>query len=80
MASARIQQWALTLSAYDYSIVFKPGSENANADVLSRLPLPNNDDSGSLPQDMVLLLQNLKLIPVTPAQIKSWTSRDPMMS
>ena len=37
MASARIQDWALTLSAYDYDIVFKPGSKHANVDVLSRL-------------------------------------------
>ena len=31
MASARIQQWALTLAAYHYDI---SGKENANADVL----------------------------------------------
>ena len=27
MASARIQRWALTLSAYDYEINYKPGKE-----------------------------------------------------
>ena len=45
MASSRIQRWALTLSAYDYNIVFKPGSQHANADVLSRLPLPEHPTS-----------------------------------
>ena len=39
MASVRIQRWALTLSTYDYSIIFKPGEEHANADMCSRLPL-----------------------------------------
>ena len=34
MASPRIQQRALVLSAYNYDIVFKPGSQNANADLL----------------------------------------------
>ena len=38
-ASARIQRWALTLSAYNYHIQYKPGKDNSNADVLSRLPL-----------------------------------------
>lgn len=38
LASARIQRWALTLGAYDYRIVYKPGAENCNADGLSRLP------------------------------------------
>ena len=74
MASARIQRWALTLRAYDYDIVFKLGSQNANADVLSRLPLTNNLDSGPPPHETVLLLQNLQLTPVTAAQIKSWAS------
>ena len=40
LASARIQRWALTLSAYDYTIQHKKGAENCNADMLSRLPLP----------------------------------------
>ena len=38
MAAARIQRWALTLAAYNYSIEYKPGPEHANADALSRLP------------------------------------------
>lgn len=40
LASARIQRWALTLSAYDYTIKYKAGSQHSNADLLSRLPLP----------------------------------------
>ena len=40
LASARIQRWALTLGAYNYKIQYKPGKENSNPDVLSRLPLP----------------------------------------
>ena len=36
MASARIQRWALTLSAYDYHIEFWVGKDHSNADGLSR--------------------------------------------
>ena len=37
--SPRVQQWALTLAAYEYKIAYKAGTTNANADALSRLPL-----------------------------------------
>ena len=80
MASARIQHWALTLSAYDYDIVFKPGSEHANTDVLSRLPLPDHPTSVPQPQETVLLMETLQMSPVTSKQIKSWTSRDPILA
>ncbi len=39
-ASPRIQRWAITLTAYNYELKYKPGSENS-ADSLSRLPLKN---------------------------------------
>ena len=39
MASSRIQRWSLTLGAYSYTIEHRKGSENENADALSRLPL-----------------------------------------
>ena len=35
MASSRIQRWALTLSAYEYSIQYRPGPRLGNADALS---------------------------------------------
>ena len=39
LASARIQRWALTLSAYNYTIEYKARKSHSNADGLSRLPL-----------------------------------------
>lgn len=38
LASARIQSRALTLSTYQYAIVYRVGEDNANDDALSRLP------------------------------------------
>jgi len=35
MAAARMQPWALLLSAYQYEIEFKCGKQHANADGLS---------------------------------------------
>ena len=39
LAAARLQLWALVLSAYNYDIVYNPTQEHANADRLSRLPV-----------------------------------------
>ena len=42
MASARVQRWAMMLSAYHYAICYRPGAEHANVDGLSRLPVSNH--------------------------------------
>ena len=39
VTAARIQLWALTLSAYSYKIKYRKGSLHANADACSHLPL-----------------------------------------
>lgn len=79
-ASARIQRWALTLSAYNYSIAYKPGSEHANADSLSRLPLGNSPEDPPKPAELVFLMDTLHASPITPRQIRQWTDRDPLLS
>ena len=40
LAAARLQRWAILLSAYDYNIRYKCTTEHGNADGLLRLPLP----------------------------------------
>ena len=80
MASARILRWALTLSAYQYTISFKSGKTHCNADGLSRLPLPDTPSQVPLPGDTVLVLDRLSATPVSVSQIRTWTSRDPLLS
>ena len=79
MSSARIQRWNLILSSFDYTIQYKKGCENVEADTLSRLPLPESPIDVPLPGETVLLLQCLQQSPITATQIKLWTDKDPLL-
>ena len=79
-ASARIQRWALTLASYEYTLCFKPTAAHANADALSRLPLPSTASSIPMPAETVLLMETLEASPITAADIRMWTRRDPLLS
>ena len=67
-------------SAYQYKIAHKPGKDNANADVLSRLPLPEYPKEVTLPGETVMLLETLQSSPVNAKQIAEWTAKDPVLS
>ena len=60
MASGRIQRWALTLGAYDYTIQHRDGKHHANADALSRLPLPDTHQETPRPAEVVHLMEHLQ--------------------
>ena len=80
MAASQIQRWALTLSAYEYSITYHPGKDHANADSLSRLPLLQ-EINVPFPGDLLLLREHLDTTSLlTTEQIRSWTERDPTLS
>ena len=80
MASGRIQRWVLTLGAYDYTIRYKPGTSNANADALSRLPLQSPDAETPQPAEVVHLMEHLAATPLSSTLIKSLTDVDPILS
>ena len=58
-ASGRIQRWSLKLAMYQYTLQFCPTAQHANADALSRLPLPEKPISVPLPGELVLLIDHL---------------------
>ena len=45
VAPLRLYRWAIFLSQYSYTLLFRPGQANQNADMLSRLPPEAVDDS-----------------------------------
>ena len=80
IASSHLQCWALTLSAYNYSIAYKSGKELGNADGFSHLPLPESPSEVPLTGETVLLFKCVQHSPVSTNQIKNWTARDPLLS
>ena len=63
MAAAKIQRWAIILSAYDYKLCYHPGNENNNADCM-RLHFnnePYEKHNGPI-MDLHLLVMNLNFL------------------
>ena len=79
-ASSHIQKWALTLSAYKYSIHHKSGITLLNADALSRLPRPVTMCSDRQPADLLHLMDHLAGTPVQTVVIKDLTNKDLVLS
>ena len=79
-ASSRIKRWSLFLSSYEYSLVFRNTTAHANADALSRLPLPEEPASTAMEPELVLLTEHLAESPVTADDIRAWTSRNRKLS
>ena len=80
LAAARLQRWAILLSAYSYDICYKPSKEHCNADGLSRLPLPTKEMLQSEEVVAVFNLGQFQALPVTFTEIQTATRRDPILS
>ena len=72
----------LTLRAYNYTMVFRAGKLQANADALSRLPLKGPELDVPTPGDTVLMLQTLDQdnSAVSVASFRNWIDKDPLIS
>ena len=76
VAAARMQQWAILLVAYNYTIKFVSTVEHGNADVLSCLPLPEEEDEQSS-ETRMCNIQHIEMLPVSSQEI---TQRDPIFN
>ena len=79
-ASARIRRWSLYMSMFEYTLKFRNTTAHANADALSRLPLPVEPAISQLPPELVLLADHLSNSPVTADQIRERTRKDTQLA
>ena len=77
LAAARLQRWALILSAYQYQIQYKKSADHANADALSRLPWESSDVGA---EGEVYQFSLVDELPVTASDIAADTRKDPVLS
>lgn len=78
-AAARMQRWCLFLSGFCYKILYRNTKQHGNCDGLSRLPSTNQPPEE---QDGEELFINtiIETLPVTYAEIRNATRKDPTLS
>ncbi|XP_054259844.1 uncharacterized protein K02A2.6-like [Macrosteles quadrilineatus] len=77
LAAARVQRWALILSAYSYDLTYRKGSDMCHADALSRLPCEHVKPG---PEHCVAFFSSDDELPVTHKEISLATVNDPILS
>ncbi|XP_015680545.1 uncharacterized protein K02A2.6-like, partial [Protobothrops mucrosquamatus] len=77
--SPRMLRWSIFLSAYNYSLIHKPGREMGHADSLSRLPLPYLEPD-PVPAARILAIQDLLESPLNARDVAAETALDKKLS
>ena len=80
LAAARMQCWALRLSAYSYDIVYRPTGSHGNADGLSRLSLPESSLHTITDEATVFNLVQIQALPVFSSELEAATRSDLLLS
>lgn len=80
LAAARLQRWAILLSAYSFDIGFRGTKLHANADGLSRLPLPTGGQETAADVASMFNVVQMSSLPLTHLQLKAATRCDPLIS
>ena len=79
LAAARLQRWAMLLSAYEYQIKYKTTHAHGNADGLSQLPLPVKEVPTGKGVSVFNVAQ-IQALPVTSREIQKATLHDKILS
>lgn len=78
LAAARLQRWAIKLSAYQYELQYRRTEDHGNADALSRLPLPEKGPVWEY--DSCYSMEFLQSTTVTFADVQRATRSDSVLA
>ena len=74
-SATRVLRWAILLSSYNYELKFRPGMQNGNADMLSRLPMLSKNGELSEKVRSVSMMELVRS-PVTEKEVRMETLND----
>ena len=80
LAAARLQRWAILLSAYQYDIEYRSTTAHSNADGFSRLPLQGQEIVKHLSSESMFNLSQIEFLPVDADKLRRATQTDPVLS
>ncbi|XP_065217466.1 uncharacterized protein K02A2.6-like [Planococcus citri] len=88
LAATRLTRWAVALTAFNFTIEYKPGKQNHTADILSRLPVEaesnlsrfENRNSVNVNHTSVLRDSITDQLTLTQRTLKTRTIEDPILS
>ncbi len=80
LAAARLQRWALILSAHQYDIEYRSTHDHANADALSRLPINSATDHQYYIEEQIYNVSLVTDLPVNATEIAKATQKDHVLS
>ena len=80
LSAARLQRWALLLSAHSNRIQFRPTKAHGNADGLSRLPITKGSTHSDYSETDLFNIRQIEALPTTLGQLKQATRQDVILS
>ena len=80
LAAARLQRWAVLLSAYQYDIEFRSTDRHSNADGFSRLPVPPSQTKQDVAPSSVFNLTQIACLPIDADGLQKATREDTLLS
>ena len=78
MCAARMQRWALLLASYDYTLEYRKGIHNGNADCLSRLP--QKETVLISHAENHIMMMELSSAPIVFKDVQAYSKSDPVIS
>jgi hypothetical protein len=83
-SASRLHRWSAILAAYDFSITFRPTKQHANADYLSRFPVPCIEEpcieAAEEQHNTIAFLDDVVTTPLTHNLVRKAILRDPLLT